>query len=94
MMQSYDEMMRTTVNIDEHLLAEAKVLAARQRRSLGDVIDDALRVTFGRLATAQAQPRLVLPTSGDPNGKFLVDIYDKEAVAEALGDNEWPRADR
>jgi Arc/MetJ family transcription regulator len=36
--------MRTTVNIDEHLLAEAKAEAARTKRSLGDVVDDALWV--------------------------------------------------
>jgi hypothetical protein len=36
----------------------------------------------------------VLPTSGDPSEKPFVDIDDKEALAEALGDNEWPRVDR
>ena len=36
--------MRTTVNIDDGLLAEVKQLAARNHASLGDVIDDALRV--------------------------------------------------
>jgi hypothetical protein len=86
---------RTTVNINEHLLAEAKVLAARQHRSLGEVIDDSLRAILARSAeTHRPQAQIVLPTSGDPNGRLLVDIYDKEAVAEALGDNEWPRADR
>ena len=84
--------MRTTVNIDEHLLAEAKVLAARQRRSLGEIIDDSLRTTLARLEEGR-HTRVVLPTSGDPNVKPLVDIHDKEALAEALGDNTWPRAD-
>lgn len=85
--------MRTTINIDEHLLAEAKVLAARQRRSLGEIIDDSLRMTLARIEDGR-RTRVVLPTSGDPNVKPLVDINDKEALAEALGDNEWPRADR
>ena len=86
--------MRTTVNIDEHLLAEAKVLAARQRRSLGEIIDDALRVTLARTTEPKRRPiRIVLPTDGDPNAEPLVDINDKEALAEALGDNEWPRRD-
>jgi len=85
--------MRTTINIDEHLLAEAKVLAARQRRSLGEIIDDSLRMTLARVAEA---PRklVTFPVSGNPDLKPLVDIYDKEAMAELLGDNEWPRADR
>ena len=77
--------MRTTVNIDEYLLAEAKVRAARSHRSLGDVIDEALRLRFAsddRPATS-----ISLPTYGVPGERLLVDIDDRDAVAEALGDN-------
>jgi metal-responsive CopG/Arc/MetJ family transcriptional regulator len=35
--------MRTTVNIDDDLLAEIKVIAGRRHASLGEVVDDALR---------------------------------------------------
>ena len=84
--------MRTTVNIDDRLLEEAKVLAARQHRSLGDVIDDSLRATLAA-ASVRKEP-VVLPISGDPMAKPLVDINDKEALADLMGDNEWPRADR
>ncbi|WP_435742882.1 type II toxin-antitoxin system VapB family antitoxin [Microbacterium sp. PMB16] len=35
--------MRTTVNIDDDLLAEIKVIAGKKHASLGDVVDDALR---------------------------------------------------
>ena len=35
--------MRTTVNIDDHLLAEIKAVALKRHRPLGDVIDEALR---------------------------------------------------
>jgi hypothetical protein len=84
---------RTTVNLDEHLLAEAKVLAARQHRTLGAVIDDALRRTFAVESPARSG-RVRLPVDGDPNGRLLVDLDDKEAIADLLGDNEWPRADR
>ena len=90
-MQRYDAKMRTTVTIDDHLLAEAKALAAQQHRSLSEVIADALRVELRRVA--EPRPRVALPTFGDPNEKPLVDIWDKEALAEALGDNEWPRRD-
>lgn len=85
--------MRTTVNIDDHLLAEAKVLAARQHRSLGEIIDDALRDTLTVRASAPAATRVTLPTSGDPRDRPLIDILDTEALAEALGDNEGPRRD-
>jgi hypothetical protein len=83
--------MRTTVDIDEHLLAEAKVLAARQHRTLGQVIDDSLRSTLSPV-TGPSRP-VRLTTYGGREGVPLVDILDKEALAEVLGDNEWPRRD-
>jgi plasmid stability protein len=78
------------VNIDDHLLEEARVLAAREHRSLGDVIDDALRIALSPKRKL-ARPRVTLPVS---KGRLLVDLDDKEALADILGDNEWPRADR
>ncbi len=85
--------MRTTVNIDDQLLGEAKVLAARQHRTLGEIIDDSLRRT---LAAGAGKPRrkVVLPVDGDPRGRLIVDLYDKDAIADLMGDNELPHADR
>lgn len=82
--------MRTTINIDDQLLAEAKVRAARTHQPLGAVIDDALRVRFA----LQERPRvsISLPTFGDSGAPALVDINDRDAVAEALGDNTWSSA--
>jgi plasmid stability protein len=77
--------MRTTVNIDDHLLAEAKVRAARHNRSLGDIIDDALRRQFS--AAERSDTSIALPTYGTRSTRPLVDIDDRDAVAEALGDN-------
>lgn len=76
--------MRTTVNIDEHLLAEAKILAARTHRSLGQVVDDALRVLLG--STAQRVPRapVDLPVYGGGGLRAGVDLEDKEGLAELL----------
>lgn len=81
--------MRTTVTIDDHLLAEVKILAAREHRTFSDVVQDALRAALSH----SAQPRrpVVIPTSGDPRNRPLVDLRDKEALAEVMGDNEWPR---
>lgn len=84
--------MRTTVTIDDHLLAEVKMAAARQRRSLSDVIQDALRasLTQSDVARPEAENQFVLPTTGSPDARAPIDIYDKEALAEAMGDNEPP----
>lgn len=74
--------MRTTVNIPEDLLAEAKAAALRERVSLGSVVEEALR---RHLAAAVAAPvGLELPTYGGSGLREGVDLEDKEAMAELL----------
>ncbi|HIZ34417.1 MAG TPA: ribbon-helix-helix protein, CopG family [Candidatus Ruania gallistercoris] len=81
--------MRTTVNIDEHLLAEVKVHAARSRRSMTSLLEEALRryledeARRGPSAPVDL-PEFVPPTPGLRPG---VDLEDREQVAELLGDN-------
>jgi predicted transcriptional regulator len=82
--------MRTTVNIDDHLLAEAKVLAAKTSRSLGAVIDDALRAMLHRRADEHGRDEFRLPTHGTGGLHAGVDLDDKEALAELMGDNAAP----
>lgn len=82
--------MRTTVNIDDGLLAEAKVLAARTSKSLGAVLDDALRALLRSNARADARPAFVLATHGKGGLQPGVDLDDKEALAELMGDNAAP----
>ena len=48
--------MRTTVRLDERLLQQAKAFAAKERRTLTAVIDDALRQFLTRSAP-QRSPR-------------------------------------
>jgi len=80
--------MRTTVTIDEALLHEARLEAAQTNQTVSKVLETALREHLVRRADA---PRVdfVLPTF--PGGGLLVDILDKEALADALGDNEPAR---
>lgn len=82
--------MRTTVNIDDHLLAEAKILAARTSRSLGAVIDDALRAMLRRETDTDVRREFRLPTHGAGGLQPGVDLEDREALAELTGDNAAP----
>lgn len=85
--------MRTTVTIDDALLAEAKVIAARENRTLGDVIEDGLRAVIHRGTDRDGRRgELTLRTHGSGGLVPGVDLDDREAMAELLGDNEFDAA--
>ena len=77
---------RTTVNLDDELLRRAKERAARQGRTLSEVVSDALRVSL----VEQAGPRreVTLPTFGGSGLKPGVDLEDKHALAALLGEDD------
>ena len=61
--------MRTTLDIADHVLIEAKQLAARRRSSLARLVEDSLRKylaeeTAGR--SPERRPRLRLMDGGEP----------------------------
>ena len=76
------------MDIDDHLLAEAKVIAARGHRSLGDVINDALRYALvERAEGTRAGHRVVLPMDGGSGLQPGIDLEDEGSLATALGDS-------
>ena len=83
--------MRTTVNIDDSLLRQAKELAVRSSRPLGEVVDDALRMLFAEMAPVAAGD-VRLPTYGGSGLRPGVDLTDKDALAELLDDGERSHA--
>jgi hypothetical protein len=78
-------MRRTTVRIEEHLLADAKALAAKTGRTLTRLIEDALRETIGRgRGDARTRRPIRLPTV---NGRGLqpgVDLDDTSALLDRM----------
>lgn len=83
--------MRTTVTIDDQLLREAKHLATETGRTLGDVVDDGLRVLLGRRAHA-SEATIDRPTYGGSGLRPGVDLEDKDALAELLDSDGANRA--
>lgn len=74
--------MRTTVNIDAELLARAKVVAARSHRTIGSVLEDALRTLLAESEQPNSRPA-VLPDFHYGGGlRPGVDLYDKELMAD------------
>jgi hypothetical protein len=74
---------RTTVNIDEHLLEVARQLAVRTHRRLGDVVDDALRLLLAR-SEQGAVAELDLPRWGGSGLRPGVDLEDKDGLDALL----------
>ena len=75
--------MRTTVTIDDALLREVKVLAAREERTVSSVLEEALRELFERSRDDRARRRSTfdLPVLA---GGFDVDPNDNRAVRDAV----------
>jgi len=76
--------MRTTLNIDEKLLADFKQLAACGHRSLSAVIEDALRESLARRSDATARSPVELPTFGGGWTLPGVDLDDNVATRRIL----------
>lgn len=79
------------MNIDDAILRDAKSLAARSGRPLGSVLEDALRVLLAREEEAREHAESFrLPTGGLGGLRPGVDLEDKDALAELLGDHRMP----
>jgi len=80
--------MKTTLDLNDRLLADAKALAARQRTSLTRLIEEGLQMRLRAQAASAARARGRLPVFKGQGG--LVDGVDplsNKALLEALGDD-------
>ena len=77
--------MRTTLNIDEALLADYKQLASRSHRSLSSVIQDALRETLAARAERSHSATVDLPVFRDGGGVLPgVDLDSNAALLDFM----------
>ncbi len=79
--------MRTTVRLDDHLLMEAKQLAARTGRTLTAVIEDALRQTLNRGQKRPGSRRVKLPTFPGRGIRPGVDLDDTASLLDLMDEN-------
>ena len=82
--------MRITIRIDEQLLKEAKLLAARNGTSLTAIIEDALRESLSRqLKSGRREPVHSATFSG--NGLLTgVDLDDSSALLDVMEPSQDP----
>lgn len=77
--------MRTTIRIDDALLAEAKAAAVARGTTLTAVIEDALRESLARRRHAERGRPVELPTfRGEGGLRPGVDLDDSAALLELM----------
>jgi hypothetical protein len=72
--------MKTTLNIDDTVMAELRREAARQGRTMSELVETALRLLFRSRPKRGELPEL--PTFH--SGGELVDIADRDALYQAM----------
>lgn len=80
--------MRTTVRLDDDLLAQAKQLAAKRGTTLTAVIEDALREVLARRRSPEAGEPVELPTYGSGGVQPGVDLDDSAALLATMESGE------
>ena len=72
--------MKTTLNIDDTVMTELRREAARQGRTMSELVETALRNLF----RSQRKPPEITPLPTFHGGGALVDIADREALYQAM----------
>ena len=80
--------MKTTLDINDQLLANAKALAAQQRTSLTRLIEEGLQLRLRAQAAAPRRGKQRLPVIKGHGGLLAgVDPLSNKAMLEALGND-------
>ena len=80
--------MKTTLDLNDQLLADAKALAAQQRTSLTRLIEEGLQLRLRAQAAGPVRSRKSLPVFKGRGGLVSgLDPRSNKAMLEALGDD-------
>jgi len=84
----YSRIMKTTLDLNDELLAHAKALAAQQRISLTRLIEEGLQLRLRASTGEPTSPRKRLPVFHGRGGLVAgVDPCSNKAMLDALGDD-------
>lgn len=72
--------MKTTLNIDDTVMAQLKREAARQGRTMSELVETALRMSFRKRREKAGLPALPSFRSGGA----AVDVADRDALHEVM----------
>jgi hypothetical protein len=74
--------LKTTLNIDDTVMAQLRREAVRQNRTMSELVEAALRLLF-RAGQRKAKKKL-RPMPSFRSGGHLVDIADRDALYDAM----------
>jgi hypothetical protein len=80
--------MRTTIRLDDDLLAEVKLLAARSGKTLTSVIEDALRETLSRQKQVGERKPVRLTTVSGQGPQPGVDLDDTASLLSIMEESD------
>ncbi len=84
----YHRLVKTTLDLNDQLLIEAKALAARQRTSLTRLIEEGLQLRLRAETVATPRPRVRLPVFKGRGGLVAgVDPLSNRSLLEAADDD-------
>ena len=83
--------MRTTIRLDDTLLAEAKKKAVEQHSTLTAIIENALRQSFAHQQHAAKRGKVRFTTSGKGGLRPGVDLDDSAALLDLMEQTSDPR---
>jgi hypothetical protein len=72
--------MKTTLSIDDTVMTQLKREAARQGRTMSEIVESALRTAF----KASRHRVELLPLPSFDSGGALVDVADRDALYQAM----------
>ncbi len=73
---------KTTLNIDDSVTARLKLEAVRQRRTMSELVETALRLLF----QTQKRERPLPPLPSFKSNGYLVNIADCDALYQGMDD--------
>lgn len=76
--------MRTTIDLPEDVLQEAKVRATHRRVTVSKVLGEAIRSSFARDAAAATNITVQLPTFGSGGVRPGVDLADNASLLDLM----------
>lgn len=82
--------MRTTMIINDELYRQVKERARAEDRTVTSFVEEALRASLAGIdRRAGAVDVYLLPPSGTPGARPLIDVTDKEALAALLDEDDF-----